>query len=99
MSWVVKRLGLVICVLLAASLLIGVAKAEGRCDFADDTVLLGGVVPLSSPGSVAGGVGMKWGFEQAVADINAGCGITIDGANHRVDLVTADSEGVSEYGQ
>jgi len=78
---------------------LAAASAESHCNFAADAIRLGGVVPLSAPGSVAGGIGMKWGFEQALADINADCGIEIDGANHRLDLVTGDSEGVSEYGQ
>ena len=99
MNWIVKKLGLLICALLLVLLPASLAQADGHCDFAEETILLGGVVPLSAPGSVAGGIGMKWGFVQAVADINAGCGIEIDGANHRLDLVTADSEGVSEYGQ
>ncbi len=74
-------------------------EAEGHCEFADETILIGGVVPLSSPGSVAGGIGMDWGFQQAVADINAGCGLEIEGANHRVRVITVDSEGISEFGQ
>ena len=74
-------------------------EAEGHCEFADETILIGAVVPLSSPGSVAGGIGMDWGFQQAVADINAGCGLEIDGANHRVRVITVDSEGISEFGQ
>ena len=41
----------------------------------------------------------EWGFQQAAADINADCGIQIGEANHRVKVVVADSEGVSEYGQ
>ena len=73
--------------------------ADSHCDFADETVLIGGVVPLSSPGSVAGGIGMDWGFQQAEADINADCGIEIEGVNHRLRVITADSEGISEYGQ
>ena len=56
-------------------------------------------MPLSAPGSVAGGIGMDWGFQQAVADINADCGIQIAGSNHRVRVITVDSEGISEYGQ
>ncbi len=74
-------------------------EAEGHCEFADETILIGAVVPLSSPGSVAGGIGMDWGFQQAVADINAGCGLEIEGANHRVRVITVDSEGISEFGQ
>ena len=73
--------------------------ADEHCDFADERVRIGGVVPLSAPGSVTGGIGMDWGFQQAVADINADCGIEIDGVNHRVQVITVDSEGVSEYGQ
>ena len=73
--------------------------ADEHCSFADETVRIGGVVPLSSPGSVAGGIGMDWGFQQAVADINADCGIKIGAANHRVEVITVDSEGISEYGQ
>ena len=89
-----------IWMILSLILLLSItASADSHCDFADETILLGGVVPLSAPGSVAGGIGMKWGFEQAVADINSDCGIEIDGKNHRIDLVTGDSEGVSEYGQ
>ena len=55
--------------LIATTLLLLIAplgKADSHCHFADETVLIGGVVPLSAPGSVAGGIGMKWGFEQAV---------------------------------
>ncbi len=74
-------------------------QADNHCEFADETILVGGIVPLSSPGSVAGGIGMDWGFKQAVADINAGCGVEIEGANHRVRVITVDSEGISEFGQ
>lgn len=91
------RLTIVLCLLTAV--MTGAAQAEDHCDFAEEIVRLGGVVPLSAPGSVTGGIGMQWGFEQAIADINANCGIQIDGANHRLDIIVADSEGVSEYGQ
>lgn len=89
----------VVGTLLIAALLSGAAQADQHCDFADETIRIGGVVPLSAPGSVAGGIGMDWGFQQAVADINADCGVRIGDANHRVKVITVDSEGVSEYGQ
>ena len=55
---------------------------------------------LSAPGSVAGGIGMDWGFQQAVADINADCGIQASMAwTIAIRVITVDSEGVSEYGQ
>ena len=96
---IVKRLGLLICLLSLSSFSTGVAQADSHCDFAEETVLIGGVVPLSSPGSVTGGIGMDWGFQQASADINADCGIKIGDAHHRVKVITVDSEGVSEFGQ
>ena len=85
--------------LLILTFLSGAVYADSHCDFADETIRIGGVVPLSAPGSVAGGIGMDWGFQQAVADINADCGIRIGDASHRVKVITVDSEGVSEYGQ
>ena len=85
--------------LLAVLLTMSVVGADSHCDFVEEVISIGGVVPLSAPGSVAGGIGMDWGFQQAAADINADCGIVIDGANHRIEVITGDSEGVSEYGQ
>lgn len=104
MSWKesnlnVKKWRLIIFLLSLVALCTSVAQADTHCEFADETVRIGGVVPLSAPGSVAGGVGMDWGFQQAAADINADCGLRIGDANHRVQVITVDSEGVSEYGQ
>lgn len=89
----------VVIMLLILPFPVDAVYADARCDFADETVRIGGVAPLSAPGSVAGGIGMDWGFQQAVADINRDCGLRIGDANHRVEVITADSEGVSEYGQ
>ena len=86
-------------ILLFITLVTSATQASDHCDFADDPILIGGVVPLSAPGSVAGGIGMDWGFQQAAADINADCGIQFNGLNHRIRVITADSEGISEYGQ
>ena len=38
-------------------------------------------------------------MQQAAADINAECGIDIAGVNHRLEVITGDSEGISERGQ
>ena len=78
---------------------IGMAQADGHCEFADHTITLGNLAPLSAPGAVAGGVAMDWAAKQAAADINADCGIEIDGANHQIEVVTGDSEGSPERGQ
>ena len=42
---------------------------------------------------------MDWAFQQAVADINAACGIEIDGMNYQIEVVLGDSEGSPERGQ
>ncbi len=99
MTGTLKAAALIIAMLLLTAASVSSTYADEHCNFADETVMIGGVVPLSAPGSVAGGIGMQWGFQQAVADINADCGIQIGEANHRVKVVVADSEGVSEYGQ
>ncbi len=90
---------LLLITIAALTLTLPGLRADSDCDFAEASVRIGGIVPLSAPGSVAGGIGMDWGFQQAAADINAGCGIRLDGQNHRVQVITVDSEGVSEYGQ
>jgi len=82
----------------ALSLPAGAQSGEA-CSFVEEPVRIGGIVPLSAPGAVAGGIGMEWGMRQAQADINAGCGIALDGRQHRIELVVADSEGISELGQ
>ena len=84
---------------LLLSLFTGLASADSDCNFADETIRIGGIVPLSAPGATLGGLVMQWGFEQAADDINLDCGIEIDGVNHRVRIITADSEGISERGQ
>ncbi len=90
---------LVILLALIALMPLSVIHADGHCEFADEAIKIGGLVPLSAPGSVEGGINMQWAIELAVSDINADCGIQIDGANYRVDAVFGDSEGSPERGQ
>ena len=89
--------------LLAFSLMLlfcaGLAHADSHCEFADDTIKFGGIAPLSPPGATGAGVVIDWAFQQAAADINAECGIDIAGVNHRLEVLTGDSEGISERGQ
>ena len=74
-------------------------QADGHCEFAEDVITFGGIAPMSAPGAVAGGVAMDWAFGQAASDINADCGIEIDGVNYQIEVVTGDSEGSPERGQ
>ncbi|MFQ5523388.1 MAG: ABC transporter substrate-binding protein [Acidimicrobiia bacterium] len=41
----------------------------------DDTIRIGGLGPLSEPGTVNAGIDMQWAMELAVADINAAGGV------------------------
>jgi len=89
--------------MVALSLLLllslGGAYADGHCEFADETIKMGGIAPLSPPGATGAGVIIDWSYQLAAADINAACGVDIDGVNHRVEVLTGDSEGISERGQ
>ena len=84
--------------LLVPALGTGV-MAQDDCAFADEVIRFGGIAPMSAPGAVAGGVAMDWAFQQAAADINAECGIEIDGTNYMLEVVLGDSEGSPERGQ
>ena len=77
----------------------GLANADGHCEFADEAIKIGGIAPLSPPGSTGAGVVIDWSYQQAMADINADCGIDIAGVNHRLEVLTGDSEGISERAQ
>ena len=89
------------CILtLLACLMLPIAiHADEHCDFADETIRMGGIVPLSAPGATIGGIAMDWGFDYAADEINAACGVEIDGRNYRIDVISGDSEGISERGQ
>ena len=84
-------------VLMVTSL--SIVSADSHCEFADETIKFGGIAPLSPPGATGAGVIVDWAMQQAASDINAECGIDIGGVNHRLDVITGDSEGISERGQ
>ncbi len=92
-------LSLIALMALLALFPLGIAQADEDCEFADYTITLGGLAPMSAPGAVAGGVAMDWAFAQAAADINAACGVEIDGAHYQLEVITGDSEGSPERGQ
>ena len=94
----ILRVLLIVVAILLATAVAGVS-ADGHCDFADETIKLGGIAPLSPPGATGAGVIIDWAYQQAAADINADCGIDIAGVNHRLEVITGDSEGISERGQ
>ncbi len=60
----------------------------------EDTIKIGGVGPLSAPGSVVGGIAMKFAMELAVKDINEAGGVL----GKPVELIFADTEGLPERG-
>jgi branched-chain amino acid transport system substrate-binding protein len=96
-----KHLFITVITLLAAMLILpfGMVQAQDDCEFAEETIILGGIAPLSAPGAVGGGVQMSWAFKAAAADINADCGVEIDGVNYRVEVIVVDSEGLPDRAQ
>ena len=90
------RAALILALALQA---LGAVIGDSHCEFADETIRFGGIAPLSPPGATGAGVIVDWAMQQAAADINAECGIDINGVNHRLEVITGDSEGISERGQ
>ena len=88
-------------VLLACLLMVagGTVNAQPDCDFAEEPIKFGAFAPLSAPGAVVSGVVIDWAVQQAAEDINAECGININGVNYRLEVITGDTEGISERGQ
>ena len=95
------RVRLLVLFMASLLLLLSIAhmQADSHCHFADETITFGGIAPLSPPGATGAGVIIDWAYQQAAADINADCGIDIGGVNHRLEVITGDSEGISERGQ
>lgn len=59
-----------------------------------ETIRIGGIGPLSAPGTVVGGIAMQWAMNLAVADINAAGGVL----GKPVELIFGDTEGLPERG-
>ena len=64
------------------------ARPEG------ETIRIGGVGPLSAPGSVVGGIAMQFAMNLAVQDINEAGGVM----GKPLELIFADTEGLPERG-
>ena len=94
-----RKLTLLTALLVLFSLVLPATYADSHCEFAEETIRLGGIAPLSPPGATGAGVIIDWAMQQAAADINDQCGIDIAGVNHRLEVLTGDSEGISERGQ
>jgi branched-chain amino acid transport system substrate-binding protein len=78
---------------LGASVLLLVACQPKTADTTagDGEIVIGATIPLS--GALAGFGGFqKWGYEHAVAEVNATGGISIDGVQRRVRLVIRDDK-------
>jgi len=57
-----------------------------------DTIVIGGVGPLSQPGAVAAGQDMKWAMETAVADVNGAGGLL----GRKVSLAFEDTQNLPD---
>lgn len=78
--------------LVIAASLLGLMAAPANA--ADCPIKIGGLAPLSAPGSVTGGEAMRDAMRIAVADINAAGGVL----GCQVELVVVDTEGLPERG-
>lgn len=94
-----NRLVIVLTLLLVAALSVPVVSAQDDCSFADEPIVIGGIAPLSAPGAVTAGVAMEWSMQQAVEDINAACGVEVDGTNYQIQIEVEDSEGTPDAAQ
>ena len=79
-------------VLAASVAVLGMGMAAGAASAADCPIKLGGIAPLSAPGTVVGGEAMREAMLIAEEDINAKGGIL----GCELDVVIADSEGLPE---
>ena len=59
-----------------------------------DTIRIGGLGPLSAPGTVVGGIAMQFAMNLAVKDINEAGGVL----GRPMELIFADTEGLPERG-
>ena len=82
-----KRFGL-----FAAALALGASVSAIHANAADCPIKLGGIAPLSAPGTVVGGEAMRDAMLIAEEDINAAGGVL--GCD--VKVIIADSEGLPE---
>lgn len=96
-----KRVLVFVAIFAVLALSVAQVAAQDECEFADETIRIGALAPLSAPGSVTGGIAMQWAFGAAEADINSApeCGITLDGMNYAVEIIVGDSEGLPERAQ
>lgn len=76
----------------AAALAVGVSASAISANAAECPIKIGGIAPLSAPGTVVGGEAMRDAMLIAENDINAAGGVL--GCD--IDVVIADSEGLPE---
>ena len=85
----------------AKNLLAGVAvalpllgcqpKTESAGATASNEIIIGASIPLSGP-LASFGTFQKWGYEHAVAEVNAAGGILVDGSRRQVKLLLRDDK-------
>jgi branched-chain amino acid transport system substrate-binding protein len=86
-------LAMALAVLLGAAALSACAPPDSDSPSTDSSgpVVIGASIPLS--GALAGfGSFQKWGYEQAVDDVNRAGGVTIDGVKRKVELKIVDDK-------
>jgi branched-chain amino acid transport system substrate-binding protein len=75
----------------AAALALAGSLDIARADDAAKEILIGAAIPLSGPAAPVSGF-IKWGYEHALAEVNAKGGLLVDGVRHPVKLLLRDDK-------
>ena len=91
-----RRSGRLRLMLLAGVMAVGAALplASANLGLAADSIKIGGIAPLSPPGSVPGGESLRDGMKVAIEEINAAGGLL----GMEVELIVEDTSGTPEKG-
>jgi branched-chain amino acid transport system substrate-binding protein len=88
-------IALTLAVLVAAVGPLSSVVAQDDCNFVDETIPIGVIGPLTGDIPKVGQSTVE-AAEMAVEEINAACGIQIDGDNYKVEIIVEDDESKAE---
>jgi len=95
MSKRLVTIALTLAVLVAAVGPLSSVVAQDDCNFVDETIPIGVIGPLTGDIPKVGQSTVE-AAEMAVEEINAACGIQIDGDNYKVEIIVEDDESKAE---
>lgn len=95
MSKRLVTIALTLAVIVAAVGPLSSVVAQDECNFVDETIPIGVIGPLTGDIPKVGQSTVE-AAQMAVDEINAACGIQIDGENYKVEFVIEDDESKAE---